>query len=93
MKNKYVIIGAIIGGLLGVMDFYFLSNVPSSENDVFIIFPFFPAVLSLYGFYGTEGNPGFGGYLIFMIYGAIVCSLIGWIYGKIKNRNQTKIRG
>jgi len=87
MKNKYVIVGAIVGGLLGIIDFYLLANV---SDSVFVILPFFPATLSLYGIYGTEGNAnGVGGYLIFMIYGAVVCSLIGWLYGKIKNRNKS----
>ncbi|MCX6717859.1 MAG: hypothetical protein NTU76_04290 [Candidatus Taylorbacteria bacterium] len=84
MNKKYWLWGAIIGIIISFGAFYYLDNIGDSA---FVNIPFFPAIIvSLLLFGLNDGSSGLGPLLVFLVYGFIVGAIIGWLYGKIKNR-------
>ena len=82
MKKSYKLIGGLIGGILSVLlflasDFIFpvcSSGCPNISNRLAAILPIAWALREIL--------------LAYFIGGFIIGALIGWILGKVKNRNR-----
>lgn len=83
MKQKrYWLWVGVVGILLSIGAYYYLDNIGDSA---IVNIPYFPAIIVSIVLFGLDaGTNGPEPLIIFMIYGFIIGSIMGWIYGRFK---------
>ncbi len=84
MNKKYYLLGGFVGVLLSCGAYYYLDNIGDSSFVNILYLPAIAVSIILFGL--NKGTDGAAPFIIFISYGFIVGLIVGWIYGKIKNR-------
>lgn len=87
---SYWLRGGLIGNLVSLLVIPLLFWDPLSIWTDAILYVYFPTTI----YYFTGGSPAFlfgsrplpGTFIVFMINGFVYGAIIGWLYGKWKNR-------
>ncbi len=80
MNKKYWLRGGMIGAILTFLHVVIIGT--SIMNNLF-----FPAKLILHKIYFLGGQPSYAITVSYIISGFVYGAIIGWFYGKIKNRD------